>query len=184
VLGLELGHVDFLRREVHVVQQLRTATGRAPFLAPVKTRTSRRVVELPTVVSEALARHLAQFPAVEVEVSDETDPRKVHTRLAKLLFTDYGTEPISRSVWAKTWGPAARVVGLQSGVGFHALRHYFATLLIFAGANVKTVQLALGHSSPTITLDVYVGLWPDAVDRTRTLVDDALGSLPAVASAK
>jgi integrase len=61
---------------------------------------------------------------------------------------------------------------------------YFATLLIFSGANVKTVQLALGHSTPSVTLDVYTGLWPDQLDRTRTLVDNALGKLPAVAEAR
>jgi integrase len=55
------------------------------------------------------------------------------------------------------------------------LRHYCATLLIFAGASVKTVQVALGHSSPTITLNTYVGLWPEQIDRTRSLVDQALG---------
>jgi integrase len=76
------------------------------------------------------------------------------------------------------WSPVAEKVGLPKGTWYHALRHYFATLLIFAGANVKTVQLALGHSTPTITLNTYVGLWPDQVDRTRTLVDDALGVVP------
>lgn len=50
------------------------------------------------------------------------------------------------------------------------LRHYFATVLIFGGANVKTVQLVMGHTTPTITLNTYVGFWPDAVDQTRTLV--------------
>lgn len=35
--------------------------------------------------------------------------------------------------------------------GFHGLGHYYATLLIHAGASVKTVQLALGHSTPTVT---------------------------------
>jgi integrase len=55
------------------------------------------------------------------------------------------------------------------------LRHYYATVLIHAGASVKTVQLALGHSNPTITLNTYVHEWPDVLDRTRTLVDGALG---------
>lgn len=45
-----------------------------------------------------------------------------------------------------------------------------------AGAAVKTVQLALGHSSPMITLNTYAHEWPDALDRTRALVDAALGS--------
>jgi integrase len=182
VFGLELTHVDFLRQEVAVVQQLRTATGRNPFVAPLKTRTSRRVVELAQPTAEALARHLERFPATEVQVSDETDARNVRTRPAKLLFTADG-DPISRSVWSKTWAPAARTVGLPSGTGFHALRHYFATLLIFAGANVKTVQMALGHSSPTITLDTYLGLWPDQIDRTRNLVAQGLGPVPLEAMA-
>jgi integrase len=55
------------------------------------------------------------------------------------------------------------------------LRHYFATLLIHNGASVKTAQLALGHSTPTITLNSYAQEWPDALDRTRALVDAALG---------
>ena len=69
---------------------------------------------------------------------------------------------------------AARSVGLPAGAGFHTLRHYYATLLIESGASVKTVQLALGHASPSTTLDVYAGVWPDQLDRTRNLVDAAL----------
>ncbi|WP_233520085.1 tyrosine-type recombinase/integrase [Prauserella sp. PE36] len=67
------------------------------------------------------------------------------------------------------------VTGLPSGFGLRDLRHYFATVLIFGGANVKTVQLAMGHTTPTVTLNTYVGYWPDAVDQTRSLVDSALG---------
>jgi hypothetical protein len=48
-------------------------------------------------------------------------------------------------------------------------------VLIHAGASVKTVQLALGHSTPTVTLNTYVHEWPDVLDWTRSLVDDALG---------
>jgi hypothetical protein len=47
---------------------------------------------------------------------------------------------------------------------------------------------ALGHSTPTITLNEYVHEWPDALDRTRSLVDSALGgpetaATPAVSQA-
>ncbi len=37
------------------------------------------------------------------------------------------------------------------------------------------VQLALRHSSATITLDTDAHEWPDALDRSRALVDAALG---------
>jgi hypothetical protein len=47
-------------------------------------------------------------------------------------------------------------------------------VLIHAGASVKTVQMALGHSTSTVTLNTYVGHWPDALDTTRSLIDAAL----------
>jgi integrase len=74
--------------------------------------------------------------------------------------------------------------GLPATFGYHGLRHYFATLLIHAGASVKTVQLALGHSTPMITLNTYVGEWPEAVDRTRNLVDAALGGKTLLRAAR
>ncbi|WP_181780179.1 tyrosine-type recombinase/integrase [Pseudonocardia pini] len=177
-LGLELEHVDFLRREVRVEQQLTVIARRRPFLAPVKTRTSRRVVELPQITADALARHLEEFPVIGATVSDETNRRDPKERTAQLIFTNNPGRPIHRATWSHFWKPAAEAAGLPPRTGFHALRHYFATLLIGAGASVKTVQMALGHSSPTVTLDTYVGLWPDQVDRTRTLVDNALLGVP------
>jgi integrase len=183
MLGLELDHVDFLRRELHVIQQLRTSVGRPPFLAPVKTKTSRRTVELPQITADKLAQHIERFPPVAVEVSDETNPRRPVVRSAKLLFTDGGAL-VSRSMWSKIWAPAARVAGLPPRTGFHATRHYHASLLIFAGASVATVQAALGHATPMTTLNEYVGLWPDQLDRTRNLVDAAFDSLGSKAASK
>ena len=47
-----------------------------------------------------------------------------------------------------------------SGLKFHELRHTHATLLIGDGVDVKTVQHRLGHSSATITMDVYAHAIP------------------------
>jgi integrase len=175
VLGLELSHVDFLRREVRVEQQLVVQSGGVPYIGPPKTRASRRTVELPKVTADALARHLELHPPRAVEIDDHLDARRVRTRSTGLIFTTAAGRPIHRASWSHIWKPGRVAAGLPDGTGFHALRHYFASLLIFAGASVKTVQVALGHSTPTITLNTYVGLWPEQVDRTRTLVDAALG---------
>jgi integrase len=40
------------------------------------------------------------------------------------------------------------------------LRHTAASLAISAGANVKAVQLMLGHKSAALTLDTYADLFP------------------------
>ncbi|GIE79069.1 hypothetical protein Aph02nite_50190 [Actinoplanes philippinensis] len=172
--GLELEHVDFLRRRVTVAQQLKVIAGRKPFLAPTKTPESCRTVDLSQVGAEAFAQHIEAFPITEVEIDDETNPRKPIRRKAKLIFLNNNGDPMNRSGWSHVWTPAVARAGLPKGFGFHALRHYFATVLIHGGASVKTVQLALGHTTPTITLNTYVGHWPDAVETTRTLIDSAL----------
>lgn len=173
-LGLEVGHVAFLQREVHVRQQLQSGiVGRKPFLTLPKTQKSRRTVELPDVVSEALALHMQQTPPRPVDVEDETDERHPKTRAAQLLFTNAQGRPINRASWSHVWQPAREAVGLPPGYGLRDLRHFFATALIYGGASVKHVQLQMGHAAPTITLDVYTGYWPDSVDTTRNLLNAA-----------
>ncbi|NMH91288.1 site-specific integrase [Pseudonocardia bannensis] len=178
IFGLELDHVDFLAREIHVRQQLKRMPGQPAYLGELKTRTSRRTVELPEVAQLALARHVERYPVREIAIEDRTDPRNVHERRARLLFLTSHHRPLHRSNWSTVWRTAVRRAGLPAGFGLHGLRHYFATLLIHNGAAVKTVQLALGHSSPMITLNTYAHEWPDALDRTRALVDSALGARP------
>jgi len=54
----------------------------------------------------------------------------------------------------------AQVDGLPTGFRFHDLRHYFASLLIAAGLDVKTVQARMRHASAKRTLDTHSHLWP------------------------
>lgn len=73
------------------------------------------------------------------------------------------------------WRRAAIRAQLPSGTGFHALRHYYASLLIRHGESVTVVQARHGHASAAETLDTYSHLWPDAADQTRQAVDLVLG---------
>jgi integrase len=158
--GLTLEHVDFLARRVDVVQQLLLLPGAKPTLAPPKTNASRRAVPMPDVLIDELAAHLARHPAAD-----------------GFLFTDARERPISRTRFSgDVWRPAVNVAGLPAGTGFHALRHYYASLLISAGESVKVVQERLGHASASETLDTYSHLWPTSDDHTRSAVDAAFRS--------
>ncbi|TKA12539.1 hypothetical protein FCI23_06035 [Actinacidiphila oryziradicis] len=57
----------------------------------------------------------------------------------------------------------------------HSLRDFYATTLITKRENVKLVQVRLGHSKPSITLDKYVGFWPTEEDTTAAAIESVLG---------
>jgi integrase len=160
VFGLTLDRIDFLSREVRVDRQLATRPGRGRTeFGPTKTPASNRTIPLPQVVVDALAVHLRDHPAGETG----------------LVFT-LGGAPITRYAFGHLWRPIANEVGIETGTGMHALRHYYASLLIRFGESVKTVQVRLGHASASETLDTYSHLWPDSADRTRAAIDSVLGA--------
>jgi integrase len=63
------------------------------------------------------------------------------------------------------------VAGLPPNFRYHDLRHYFASMLIASGADVKVVQARLRHASAKTPIDVYGHLWPDSDDSTRAAVE-------------
>ena len=150
-LGLDVGHVDFLRRTVRVKRQ-RYQDGS---IGPTKTARSTRTVPVGQVVVEELAAHLAAYPSTTA------------------LFTTELGEPLTYQRWKRAWRSAQVATGLD--VDTHSLRHFTASALISGGASVKQVQTVLGHSSAAITLRVYSHMWPGDEDRTRAVMDAALG---------
>jgi len=54
---------------------------------------------------------------------------------------------------------------MKAKYGVHALRHFFASLMIDQGFNPKRVQTLMGHSTIQMTLNVYAHLFkPDQAD--------------------
>ncbi|MGW0211129.1 tyrosine-type recombinase/integrase [Streptomyces sp. NPDC003233] len=64
-----------------------------------------------------------------------------------------------------------QVAGLPAGFRFHDLRHFYASMLIAGGGDVKVVQQRLRHSSAKTTLDTYGHPWPDSDESTRPTVE-------------
>ena len=60
-------------------------------------------------------------------------------------------------------------------IRFHDLRHTCATLLFTRGVHPKIVSEMLGHSSVSITLDVYSHVIPGLGDAAALAMEDALG---------
>jgi integrase len=161
-LGLTAARVDFLRRRILVEEQMQGANGRAPALAPLKTRASRRVVPVDDVVLQAITNHMQQW----------------HPGLGGLLVTNRLGAPVRRSSFGECWRVAVEACGLPKGTRFHDLRHFYASALINAGLHPKAIQARLGHATIAETMDTYGHLFPDAEDHGRGALDSLLRDAP------
>ncbi|MCC2028882.1 tyrosine-type recombinase/integrase [Microbacterium sp. YMB-B2] len=74
---------------------------------------------------------------------------------------------------SKSWFKSAlKAAGLEP-MTIHDLRHAAASLAVQSGAHVKTIQRMLGHTSASMTLDVYAVLFDTDLDQVSDALDAA-----------
>ena len=59
----------------------------------------------------------------------------------------------------------------------HALRHYYASITLADGVNIKELAEYLGHGDPGFTLRLYTHMLPSSHERARKAVDARLARL-------
>ncbi|GAA1005498.1 hypothetical protein Aple_051180 [Acrocarpospora pleiomorpha] len=180
IFGLPLDEVDFDGGWLHVAHQVKVISGHLVFAPP--KREKERDVPLPDRVASALREHVKQFPPAEVTLPWRTPDGPPLTKL--LVFTRDRGGPVRRTDFnAYSWKPALEAAGVipppRDGArhqaarehGMHALRHFYASVLLDAGESIKALSQYLGHSDPGFTLRVYTHLMPSSEGRTRRAVD-------------
>lgn len=128
--GLKLENIDEERRLVRVIGK-----GRKERLVPFGRKSH---VALRNYLSEAR-------------------PSLLKERVSAYVFLNYRGNSISRVSFWKILKKYASMAGLPAQVTPHTLRHSFATHLVEGGADLRTVQELLGHSSISTT-QIYTKL--------------------------
>ncbi|MFF3466336.1 tyrosine-type recombinase/integrase [Streptomyces sp. NPDC002619] len=93
---------------------------------------------------------------------------------ASLLFVSARNQALNRLRFNPTvWRPALTSAGIPLGRenGMHALRHFYASVLLDAGESIKALSEYLGHHDPSFTLRTYMHLMPNSEARTWAAVD-------------
>lgn len=75
----------------------------------------------------------------------------------------------------RVFNKAKQAAGMDDMEGLrpYSLRHTYASLAIKEGCDVKNLSEAMGHSAVSMTLNNYVGLWPDRLDEVARNLDAA-----------
>lgn len=158
--SLTCGDIDYGKRRISVTKTVGRVGGRLVESTPKNGRD--RQVAYPMFLEPYLKRL--------TEGRDEGDLVFRHPVTGGYIKRGHG--PTSPGSW---WYSACKKAGLEP-MTLHDLRHTAASLMVSAGANVKAVQRQLGHSSASMTLDVYADLFDDDLDSVVDAMDDLIVS--------
>lgn len=152
--ALQVSDLDLLRRRVHVNRAMAEVRGKAVVGTPKDHE--RREVPVPAFLAEML---------MTVAAGKAPDA---------LVFPTLDGQSFLRNgnFRGRVFDAAAERAGLV-GITPHGLRHTAASLAVQAGASVVLVQRMLGHSSPSVTLDVYSHLFADDLDTVADRLNEA-----------
>lgn len=149
--GLRWPNVDLKAGLIRV----RERADRYQRLGPPKSAAGRREIPLAPIVVNTLREWLLVCPKAELELVFPSESGAVidHTNLLR-----QGFYPLLRACGVMTTDAA------EAPFPFHALRHAAASLFIEQGWSPKKVQTVMGHSSITVTYDIYGHLFPTPDD--------------------
>lgn len=153
--------------------QVRTGEGAGLVLGDVKTNTSRRTIHLPAVTVAALRDHRRRQLAEQLAFPGTWPDRPLG---ADLVFRSPAGTALDPSNVAHALSKATTGAGIGHWTA-HELRHSAASLLLALGVPLLVVSRTLGHSSITVTSDVYSHLLDAARSEAAAAMDRALGGV-------
>ncbi|WP_165384881.1 tyrosine-type recombinase/integrase [Cryobacterium sp. SO1] len=96
-------------------------------------------------------------------------------QFADLVFTTSIGTPLEPSNLRRDFDALTATPGLRR-IRFHDLRHACASLLFAQSVPPRVVMDLLGHSTLSITTDLYAHVMPSTLTDAATAMDDILGS--------
>lgn len=137
---LELLYACGLRVSELVALRVDQVNLRAGILRILGKGRKERLVPMGEVAQHWLERYLR-----------DARPELVAGQATEALFPGRGGEPLTRQAFWYRIKRYALIAGIQRPLSPHTLRHAFATHLLNHGADLRVVQLLLGHSSISTT---------------------------------
>ncbi len=167
MLALRWADVDLERRTVTIKRTVDYIPRYGYVENEQKTEAGRRVVLLPSFVVEMLKQHRVEQLEARLKAGGAWEDRDlVFTDLSGGYFNPRYLEKLMRKVVAEAGLPH---------ITLHGLRHSAATLLLSMGVPLKVVQEILGHSSYSITADIYTDVLPSMQREAMDKWDDVFG---------
>ncbi|MFB9730194.1 site-specific integrase [Haloechinothrix salitolerans] len=195
LFGLAVEDIDFDEGLIHVRRQIKKIGREYVFALPKNDRT--RIVPMSDWTAENIRLHLEKCPPEPCTLPWEKPSGKPRTHNVLVRWRD-GRHMTSRAYSETCWKPALVTAGVIPAPvkdkrghkryattrreGTHQLRHYYASVMLADGVNIRELAEYLGHADPGFTLRIYAHMLPDSHDRARKAIDTRMFRPRAVAA--
>ncbi|WP_053217695.1 tyrosine-type recombinase/integrase [Virgibacillus senegalensis] len=152
ILALRWQDIDFSNKLLAVRQAVTRKKGGGYKIGETKSK-NQRTISLFNHVLEELKTYRKQQMSFKMENRDKYEDQDL------ILAANNGSFILPRNL-DRSWRPLMKKSGLKF-IRFHDFRHTHATLMLKQGVHPKVVQERLGHSSITVTLDLYSHVLPN-----------------------
>lgn len=177
ILALTWDKVDFINREIKIDVSIKETrvhgkgeTKWEKITQPPKTKSGKRTVP----ISNSLAKILQEHKTKQGELAMKRGRKDFNPK--KYVFcSEVGTSLNARNVQRAHYQTCERANIPR--VGFHALRHTFATRMIENNVDVKTVQTWVGHSNIQMTYNIYVHVQEQSKKAVAQVQDDLFSDI-------
>lgn len=115
-----------------------------------------RIVPFATPAREALDAYLKANQGRDALVAE----KRKHGETPDALFVSRRGDGLTRQAFWSTLKDLAVLAGIDEAISPHRLRHSFATHLLQAGMNLRSLQTLLGHSDLSTT-QIYTHVTPE-----------------------
>jgi integrase len=149
VLGIPISNVDFENNTIKIDQQVTLVNGKIRIEKILKSKSAYRVIDVPFDIMRQLKRHIHEQKKLFFELG-------IHNTHNLVFTTSKGT-PIYPHNISNRFRKLCEEFGMKP-IPFHGLRHSHATMLAELKENVHAIAERLGHSSTTITNEMYIHL--------------------------
>lgn len=163
LLGLKWSDLDWLGRSLHIRRQLMRKRGGGFTFSEPKTKAGRRTVILGPITFEKVKKHSERLQQERIIAGDQWQENN-------LMFPSKVGTPIDPCNLYKRFRKLTNKAGLP-GIRFHDLRHTAASIMLSNGVAPNIVSRRLGHSKPSVTLDIYGHLIPGMQREVADLMD-------------
>jgi integrase len=170
LLGLKWADLDWRSGILQVRRQVQRIDGQGFIFCEPKTKTGRRSIQLGETSLQMLRK---QFEKQKCEQEKAGDRWKEND----LIFASSIGTPTELRNLLREYKKVLRKAGLPA-IRFHDLRHTAASIMLKHGIPVLTVSRILGHSKPSVTLDIYAHMIPGMQDQAAKLMDEVLTPIP------